>query len=263
MNNKKFLRIFISFALVLFICVCAHAMPGTGHIKTWNEVFGITDPQSKQNVKKLWNTAQSVIDDYNQDYDILNKQFKWFKLDNISRHRLLFHWGFNANPATFEPLVRRVRECLNGRPDADTEGRKFFAALARIQGERNRRLINSVVDTLGVPTARGYANAIATIIHDVHILGDYSTKATSALPKISDIESDLTVGFSKLLTGGEKSKRLEYIRSEFNRAVARGRGRINSARAENLREAARECLPPILEERFGNTLREKGILIQQ
>ena len=106
--------------------------------------------------------------------------------------------------------------------------------------------------------------SLATIIYDVHILGDYSTTNTSALPPIGDIENDLVEhGFKRLITGGEKSQKLEQIEHEFDSAVRTGRGRINSKRAKLLLEAVKQFLPQVLNERFSDTLNKHGISIKE
>ena len=85
---------------------------------------------------------------------------------------------------------------------------------------------------------------------------------TSALPKIDDIERDLTEnGFSRLITGGDKSERLAEIDAELRESIRAGRGRVNSRRAILLTEAVKKYLPQILNERFKKTLSEKGITI--
>ena len=85
---------------------------------------------------------------------------------------------------------------------------------------------------------------------------------TSALPKIDDIERDLTEkGFSRLISGGDKSERLAKIDAEFRASIRAGRGRVNRVRAILLTKAVKKYLPPILNERFKNTLAEKGITI--
>lgn len=171
--------------------------------------------------------------------------------------------GFNVDPKRYSPLVKQVRSCLKDNSDAQEQERKFFVYLTQnIQSRRNRKLINAVVDTTGIPTARGYANSIATILYDVHLLGDYATVNTSALPKIDDIERDLTVnGFGRLLTGGEKSERLAKIDAELRASIRAGRSRLNSKRAILLTEAVKKYLPQILNERFRKTLSDKGITI--
>ena len=233
MRRTKILT--LSFMCIVLMCIHVYAMAKPEHSRLWNEAFGITDRTSRENIQRLWDTAQEVIDSYEVDYRDLRRNFEWFTWGSYG-HRLLFHWGFNADPKQYPQLVRQVRKCLKDSPDAKTEEEKFFTYLTRnIQARKNRTLINAVISITGIPSARGYANAVATIIYDVHILGDYSTTNTSALPSIADIERDIIErGFKRLITGGEKSKMLEQIEQELNSAVRTGRGRINSRQAELL-----------------------------
>ena len=212
------LRLMLSWVMVFLACTVVFAKSGDQHTREWNDVFGIRDKTSEKNIQPLWKVAQDVIDETKSDYDDLKKKFNWFKWGTYT-HRLLFHWGFNANPQSYAPLVRQVRSCLKDKSDARNQERQFFAYLTKnIQAPRNKRLINAVVSVTGIPTARGYANAVATILYDIHLLGDYipTTEGkipnTSALPKIDDIEADLVEkGFKKLLAGGDKSERLKKI----------------------------------------------------
>ncbi len=266
-NIMKHLKKFFAVALILiFVCSSAFAKSGDEHIRDWNNSFGITDKPSRDNIQPLWKQARDVIDGYENDYKKLHGKFEWFSLrTGAGEHRLLFHWGFNADPKNYKPLVNKVDSLLENNPDAKKEKTEFFRYLANeIQSERNRNLINSVIRTTGIPTARGYANAIATIIYDIHLLGDYATSYTSALPSIGEIEKDLiNHGFKRLLAGGDKSEKLKRIEHELDAAVKVGRGRTNSKRAENLLEAVRIFLPQILNERFKNSLQQKGITITE
>ena len=206
---RKFMAVILSLVLAVIGGGDSFAKSGQEHIQLWNNVFGISDSSSRDNILPLWRTAQEVIDDIGNDYRDLRGNFSWFNWGNYG-HRLLFHWGFNADPKQYAPLVKQVRSCLKGNENAQEQERKFFAYLTRnIQSRRNWKLINAVISVTGIPTARGYANAVATILYDVHLLGDYSTTNTAALPKIDDIERDLTEnGFSRLISGGDRSERL-------------------------------------------------------
>ena len=108
-----------------------------------------------------------------------------------------------------------MRSCLKDTPDAQEQERKFFACLKHsIQLRRNRRLTNTVTSV------------------DVHILGDYETVNTSALPEIDDIERNLVEnGFSRLPTGGEKSERPAKIDTEHRASIRAVHGQVNSKRA--------------------------------
>lgn len=217
------IRLVLACVMVLLVCGCVFAKSGKEHADLWNDVFGITDITSRNKILPLWKTAQEVIDEYREDYRDLQEKFPWFTWGNYG-HRLLFHWGFNADPKHYSQLVRQVRSCLKGNPDAKEQEQKFFAYLTRnIQSRRNKKLINSLINTTSIPSARGYANAVATILYDVHLLGDYSTTNTSALPPIDSIEHDLVEnGFRRLLTGGEKSARLAEIDEELKASIRAG-----------------------------------------
>ena len=240
----------------------SYAMAKPEHSRLWNEVSGIIDSTSRRNIQRLWDTAQEVIDSYTEDYRDIRKNFDWFTWGNYG-HRLLFHWGFNADPKKYSQLMRQVHTCLKNSKNAQEEEKKFFAYITKdIQSRRNRKLINAVIKTTGIPSSQGYANAVATIIYDVHLLGDYSTTNTSALPPIADIENDLIErGFKRLISGGRNTKRVAEIEREFSSAVRIGRGRINSKRAQLLLEAMKKYLPQILSERFHDTLKTHGISI--
>ena len=242
----------------------AWGLGGSGHAKLWNDVLGIADRQSEEAIQPLWDAAQDVIDSYRDDYRELRGKFPWFTWGSYG-HRLLFHWGFEAAPKEHPQLKKQVEKCLKGREDKKEQFDAFFHYLTRtIQARRNKKLINALVQTTGVPTARGYANALATIIYDVHLLGDYQTPATSALPSINKIETDLVQrGFYRLLTGGDRTERLNEIKAELDAAVRVGRGRIDSKRAQNLIDTTKRLLPPLLNERFKNTLKEQGITITE
>ena len=259
---RKVMAVILSLVLAVNLCGEVFAKSGQEHIQLWDDVFGISDSASRNNILPLWKTAQEVIDGVGNDYRDLREKFGWFTWGSLG-HRLLFHWGFNTDPKHHAPLARQVCSCLKGNLDAEKEERKFFAYLtSSIQSRRNRRLINAVISVTGIPTSRGYANAIATIIYDVHLLGDYETVNTSALPKIDDIERDLVEnGFSRLISGGDKSERLSKIDAELKASIRAGRGRVNSKRARLLTDSVKKYLPQILNERFRKTLAEKGITI--
>ena len=248
----------LSLVLLIFTCSDVFALGGDKHAELWNDVFGIHDSAAKEKIQPLWKASQEVIDGVGNDYRDLQARFNWFTWGSYG-HRLLFHWGFNTNPKNFAPLVRQVRSCLKNHPDAKNQEREFFSYLTTsIQARRNRKLINAVTSLTGIPTARGYANAVATIIYDVHLLGDYMTVNTSALPKIDEIENDIVQnGLSKLIHGGDKSERLKKIDDELKASIRAGRGRINSVRAMLLTETVKKYLPQILSERFKNILSNK------
>ena len=144
-----------------------------------------------------------------------------------------------------------------------SETQLFYKMMKELQGKRNRKLIQKVVEVTGIHTARGYANSLATIIYDVHMLSDYTTTNISALPSIGRLEHDLLVnGFGRLLKTKDGIERLEQIEREIKQAVNIGRGRTNRVRAEMLLETTARYLPQILDQKFKLTLEKRGIDIE-
>ena len=255
MNNKKFLSILISFALIFSICDISLSMSGYEHKRLWGSIFGISGGR----VESLWQTAQDVIDNFESDYRTLQKKFHWFKLGS-SGHRLLFHWGFNTDVAKFPPLVSQVNKCLAGVPNADKERKNFFEALNKINRERQSRLTLSISNTLGVYSA---APAIAEIIHDVHILGDYTTTNIDGLPSVNNIKDSMLRSSTALIGYRNPSEKLRSLEREFKYAIDKAaRGGDDRNKALNLIEAAKQFVPKILHERFYNDLSKKGISIR-
>ena len=137
MSRNFRMKFALSLVIMAVMCLDACAKSGQEHAQLWNNVFGVTDWTSKENMMPLWRTAQEVIDETGSDYKDLQARFEWFTWGHYG-HRLLFHWGFNADPKRYAPLVKQVRSCLKGRPDASEQERKFFAYLAtNIQSRRN------------------------------------------------------------------------------------------------------------------------------
>ena len=268
---RKFLIIIL---IILAVCSGNHAeaKDGKGHIRDWEQVFSMAalDENGRKNLEELWNFSQKIIDD--PDYNALKSRFEWLSF-NAGEHRFFFHWGFNTNPERLRPLQKFIDKRLDAyvnkvnMPPKEAEifkksqYKEFFNYITKkIQPDRNRRLINTIIKTTGIPRTRGYAGAVATIIHDVHLLGDYSTSATDALPDINDIQRDLLDnGFARLLAGSGSKVTLSDIRSAFRAA----QNNINSRRAERLIQETGRFLPEILNNNFGSdVLKRKGIFVK-
>ena len=266
------LLLYIAAAAYFVYANSASAKDGKAHIRDWEEVFNMAalDNNGRKNLDELWNFSQKIIDD--PDYNALKSRFEWLSF-NAGEHRFFFHWGFNTNPERFRPLQKFIAKRLDAyvsktnMPPKEAETfkksqyKEFFNYITKkIQPDRNRRLINTIIKTTGIPRTRGYAGAVATIIHDIHLLGDYSTSATDALPDISDIQRDLLDnGFARLLAGSGADVTLSDIRSAFRAA----QNNINSRRAEILIQETGRFLPEILNNNFGSdVLKRKGIFVK-
>lgn len=262
----------VCLALLLATAACGH--PAREHIRDWNELFGARDETSQKNLGPLWKTAQEVIDQWKDVYTpSIKKECRWFTWGNYG-HRLLFHWGFNGDPKTYGPLQQQIKIALEkdiaakglrgeeARRYREREKKKLEQLLISLQRKRNNQLIEKVKDVVSIDKTRGYAGAVATIIHDVHLLGDYETPLISALPAPDAIERDLIDhGFQRLLKGGDRTERLQKIDADLKEALKNGRGRTYRKRAELLLEKLKYCIPQILNERFKETLKSRGITL--
>lgn len=103
-------------------------------------------------------------------YDNLKSGFPGF----ACKHRLLFHWGYNAEPWT-EQLAARVSKCSwSKNPD---EVKRFRQALVYEQKMRNQvanALTEKTFGFAGGGKDAAFANAMISVIYDVHIIGDYT-----------------------------------------------------------------------------------------
>ncbi len=145
--------------------------------------------------------------------------------------------------------------------------------LLSLQRQRNNKLIDAVELNTGIKRKKldgaahgGAANALATLIYDVHILGDYESSwadDSAALPPIEKLEEDLTEkGLHRLAFGRGKSTLNSELYQQFKQAALAGRGRINKYRARCLLEAVEIYLPQILHDLYADVLRERGIILK-
>lgn len=124
--------------------------------------------------------SSSMIDNYKGQerevygglnfYDYLKADFPGFKC----KHRLLFHWGYNSQPWS-EALQRKVAALPWGGDSAEVG--RFKRALAREQQYRNVVANKMTEELFGFASGgrdAAMANAMVSVVYDVHILGDYT-----------------------------------------------------------------------------------------
>ncbi len=105
---KRIMRVLLFGMIVMLGSVTAEegdAKDLHGHRDDWEEVFGFEPNQAV--LDRLWNDARDVLDSYYDANAELRRRFPWFDWGRYT-HRLLFHWGFNEDPARHEPLVRQA-----------------------------------------------------------------------------------------------------------------------------------------------------------
>ncbi|MDI9388633.1 MAG: hypothetical protein QM441_05300 [Synergistota bacterium] len=186
------LFIFPSFA-------CGMAAPQ--HFQIWNTSFGISEIEDVV-FQEFWSFLQNEVIDKEHPggdlafYNELKNNFPPFNW-GVYGHRLLFHWGFNADVKKHIPLVRRVNDTVPEDQKAD-----FYKRVTEEQARRNRKIIEKLERLLGISGL--IPRAIATIAYDLHILADYSTTDVQALPDIGYIANDFVqLGIMRLPGGSE------------------------------------------------------------
>lgn len=178
----------------------AWGMAAYDHFKIWNISFGLNGDKDSLHFQDFWSFLEMEVIDKEEPrgdisfYKTLKYNFDGFNW-GVYGHRLLFHWGFNADPRNYLPLVRRVDDTV-----PENKRNAFYAYVIKEQKERNGKIITMLERLLGI--SGDIPRAIATIAYDVHILCDYSTKNIQALPDIGYIANDFVrYGLMRLPSG--------------------------------------------------------------
>lgn len=162
-------------------------------------------------------------------YDYLKAEFPGFKC----KHRLLFHWGYNARP--WNDALQAKAEALPWGKDP-AELRRFQQTITREQQRRNREA-NALTEELFGFSPRGkeasWANAMISIVYDTHLIGDY-TPDNRDLDGLQDFRSVV----------GDLINALRKLDESRSRDLARRIGRIgdSAGTASEIPQAAEELL---------------------
>lgn len=228
------------FNLTLLEAKMAGDLFGNGHSGDIAKVLGIDlkDSENNKRIETLTKVFADSIDGQaeanklNREIKEIAPKFNW----GVYSHRLFFHWGFNKNPQDSIPLSEKINEATND----PYKQKMIWELIIKYQSERNRRM-KSAVYKLGAMT-RDENDGIATLIYDIHLLGDYieGTESTSkALLDINSIIGDLNNAFAKLNCSDYKY--LSEIRNEMNATSG-----SNQERATKILEILKNRVPTII-----------------
>lgn len=308
------------------------------HIAEWEQCLGIDRAATIDLDTNLWEEAQQWIDRCadNGTYAKLKKEFPWFAYDN---HRLLFHWGFNANVSRYMPLLDRIKRLMNGEggttptlrikeltemirgtgidrkkhdeyalllkdysdilPPTDKDylekhpgssPAEWREEIRKDSKERSERLreykkvqterilkylqalhdgykkdfIGTVSEKTGIPLERGAAQALASLIYDIHILLDYDDVQIEYLQELSKLEKNVREnGLRRLVESAaepeQKKKGLQALAAYDD--MMDSANYSSKLRAQDIRNALKKVLPQILQDQYGEILNSRGIYL--
>ena len=236
-------------ALSVLSPIFVSAKPGTEHCKDMVDVLGIPQDKTSAAYRHANEVAKTITAMIDQEY--------WQLLANIrgvapnfslgpSRHRIFFHWGFNENPQHGEELARQINDAT-----ADESVRtKIWEMVKTEQGRRNRIMMEKVSIEFncnsGLMTIRSEQNAIASLMYNAHILGDYEVSASSqtkGMVSINVIIADTLRSVSQRLKDPDM-KIVSEFKQRLNAIKPLPEG--SSIKAQKVLEAMKTYMPKIL-----------------
>lgn len=185
----------------------------TGHSTDMVLVIGLPPNASPMLLDKWENITHvfaQMIDDLKDAADLSRKiknRVSGFN-QGIYSHRIFFHWGFNTLPSDWRSyknsvskqngLVACIEKAVAELPAAERDRAvsDVMRLIIQAQQQRNRAMMNVI------PSAdRQSRNAVATILYNVHLLGDYIEGASNtkyALYPLSHIRKDIENALRRL-----------------------------------------------------------------
>ena len=158
------------------------------HVRDMYAVFGFARGNGEL-TKWMEFISSDMIDNTEFHYKLYEKY--GYMCYSPSKHRLLFHWGFNSKPWS-RALENDIRcYALQSKWNAS-----LLVTLIRIEVKmeqiRRNRLVNRKTEDLfgfghGGTDAR-FANFFASIAYDVHLLGDY-VPGNSRIEILEDLDA--------------------------------------------------------------------------
>ena len=140
-------------------------------------------------------------------------------------HRIFFHWGFNGDPRQSYALNDQFQKS----EATPLQIEKAWNIIIQVQAERNSSMMDVVRQAISQKNknscclSHDEVNALASIIYDVHILGDYvqGTEITLlAIQPFEDLLGDIITATRKL--GSKDYKTLNLVKNDINRAKMSG-----------------------------------------
>ena len=156
------------------------------HARDMMDVFGMQwdARRAPKNAEvKQWARyiSSDMIDNVSFHKQLMSRHPGFPNISTPRRHRMLFHWGYDAQPWNAQ-IEREVRTYCDQR-DLNVEiNLRVIKSEIRAEQQRRNRMVNAKTETLfgfahgGQDAA--YARFFASMAYNVHILGDYTSDNT-------------------------------------------------------------------------------------
>ena len=231
--NLHHYKIFLLFLIVAMSSVVFGKSSGTlsghGHSGDITRTLGLNVSNSLQRklAENITKTFAKYIDSQD-DASALNRRIKQivpgFSLGSYT-HRLYFHWGFNGDPRRSVALKHRIKES----EASSDQVAMIWDIIIEVQAQRNKGMMDAIKNAIQEKNKKPCElthyeiNALASIVYDVHILGDYvkgTASAQLALQSFDAVVGDLIRASRKL--GSNDYKSLNSLKNEINSAKFSG-----------------------------------------
>ena len=152
------------------------------------KLFVTTSPQKNNSWTKFIST--DMIDD-KVFHKKLEERHPNFKISSPNKHRLLFHWPYNAIPWTPE-LERHIRTyCRTYHYDVESTIRTFKKEIKTEQVRRNKKMIEVTEKVFGFAHGGIESNwtlFFVAMAYNVHLLGDQQSD-NSVFAGVADVNN--------------------------------------------------------------------------
>ena len=187
MFRNIFKRVFLIILLSFFTILSAYAHSSwEEHARDVMAVFGFEWDARKafnNGAIKEWIKfiSSDMIDNVDFHKQIAHNHPGFQDISNANKHRILFHWGYNAEPWNIEIEKEVKAYCEQYDLNFESNLRVFKSEIREEQRRRNREINNRTENLFGFAHGgkdASYARFFAAMAYNIHILGDYTSDNT-------------------------------------------------------------------------------------
>lgn len=215
--------------IILSVCFTIVAMAHSSfmvHCEDIMEVFGFeynlklySKTNSSSNTSWTKFISSDMIDNTEFHHKLQN-EYPGFIISHPRYHRLLFHWGYNAEP--WSPyLEKHVRDyCQLNYQNADSIVLLLKTEIRAEQKKRNKEINDYTERVFGFAhggTDAKYAQFFASMAYNIHLLGDQQTDNKVFLGVASTSNLIEQIILSLRMLDNTKSKPIEKKLTEINK----------------------------------------------